>query len=145
MPFAIYDWREKVPANSNREQVCEFHIGANSKRDAEKAKEIINEYLHNTQHQETMATTNYVERLIEDINKSKKESIRLNEPIIIDAEIRTDTDYTIDLEMCKIAVDRFSVEKNISNEHKILIANGQHQITYFSKDTYDEIQKQLKK
>ena len=92
-----------------------------------------------------MATTNYVERLIEDINKSKKESIRLNEPIIIDAEIRTDTDYTIDLEMCKIAVDRFSVEKNISNEHKILIANGQHQITYFSKDTYDEIQKQLKK
>ena len=92
-----------------------------------------------------MATTNYVERLIEDINKSKKESIRLNEPIIIDAEIRTDTDHTIDLEMCKIAVDRFSVEKNISNEHKILIANGQHQITYFSKDTYDEIQKQLKK
>ena len=92
-----------------------------------------------------MATTNYAERLIEDINKSKKESIRLNEPIIIDAEIRTDTDHTIDLEMCKIAVDRFSVEKNISNEHKILIANEQHQITYFSKDTYDEIQKQLKK
>ena len=92
-----------------------------------------------------METTNHVERLIEDINKSKKVSIRLNEPIIIDAEIRTDTDHTIDLEMCKIAVDRFSVEKNISNEHKILIANGQHQITYFSKDTYDEIQKQLKK
>ena len=92
-----------------------------------------------------MTTTNYVERLIEDINKSKKESIRLNEPIIIDVEIRTDTDHTIDLEMCKIAVDRFSVEKSISNEHKILIANGQHQITYFSKDTYDEIQKQLKK
>ena len=92
-----------------------------------------------------MATTNYAERLIEDINKSKKESIRLNEHIIIDAEVRTDTDHTIDLEMCKIAVDRFSVEKNISNEHKILIANGQHQITYFSKDTYDEIQKQLKK
>ena len=92
-----------------------------------------------------MATTNYAERLIEDINKSKKESIRLNEPIIIDAEIRTDTDYTIDLEMCKIAVDRFSVEKNISNEHKILIANEQHQITYLSKDTYDEIHKQLKK
>ena len=92
-----------------------------------------------------MATTNYVERLIEDINKSKKESIRLNEPIIIDVEIRTDTDHTIDLEMCKIAVDRFSVEKNISNEHKILIANEQHQITYLSKDTYDEIHKQLKK
>ena len=92
-----------------------------------------------------MATTNYAERLIEDINKSKNKSIKLNEPIIIDAEIRTDTDHTIDLEMCKIAVDRFSVEKNISNEHKILIANGQHQITYFSKDTYDEIQKQLKK
>lgn len=92
-----------------------------------------------------MTTTNYAERLIEDINKSKKESIRLNEPIIIDAEIRTDTDHTIDLEMCKIAVDRFSVEKNISNERNILIANGQHQITYFSKDTYDEIQKQLKK
>ena len=92
-----------------------------------------------------MTTTNYAERLIEDINKSKKESIRLNEPIIIDAEIRTDTDYTIDLEMCKIAVDRFSVEKNISNEHKILIANEQHQITYLSKDTYDEIHKQLKK
>ena len=92
-----------------------------------------------------MTTTNYAERLIEDINKSKKESIKLNEPIIIDAEIRTDTDHTIDLEMCKIAVDRFSVEKNISNEHKILIANEQHQITYFSKDTYDEIQKQLKK
>ena len=92
-----------------------------------------------------MATTNYAERLIEDINKSKKESIRLNEPIIIDVEIRTDTDHTIDLEMCKIAVDRFSVEKNISNEHKILIANEQHQITYLSKDTYDEIHKQLKK
>ena len=92
-----------------------------------------------------MTTTNYAERLIEDINKSKKESIRLNEPIIIDAEIRTDTEHTIDLEMCKIAVDRFSVEKNISNEHKILIANEQHQITYLSKDTYDEIHKQLKK
>ena len=92
-----------------------------------------------------MTTTNYAERLIEDINKSKKESIRLNEPIIIDVEIRTDTDHTIDLEMCKIAVDRFSVEKNISNEHKILIANEQHQITYLSKDTYDEIHKQLKK
>ena len=92
-----------------------------------------------------MTTTNYAERLIEDINKSKKESIRLKEPIIIEVEIRTDNDHTIDLEMCKIAVDRFSVEKNISNEHKILIANGQHQITYFSKDTYDEIQKQLKK
>ena len=92
-----------------------------------------------------MTTTNYAERLIDDINKSNKESIRLNVPIIIDAEVRTDTDYAIDLEMCKIAVDRFSVEKNISNEHKILIANGQHQITYFSKDTYDEIQKQLKK
>ena len=49
-----------------------------------------------------MTTTNYAERLIEDINKSKKESIRLNEPIIIDVEIRTDTDHTIDLEMCKI-------------------------------------------
>ena len=52
---------------------------------------------------------------------------------------------SIDLEMCKIAIDRFSVEKNIFDERKILIANGQHQITYFSKDTYDEIQEQLKK
>ena len=49
MPFTIYDWREKVPANVNREQVCEFHIGAYSKKDAEKAKKIINEYLHKTQ------------------------------------------------------------------------------------------------
>lgn len=47
MSFTIYDWQEKVPANVNREQVCEFHIGGNSKEDAEKAKAIIEEYLHN--------------------------------------------------------------------------------------------------
>lgn len=52
MPFTIYDWREKVSANVNREQVCEFHIGAYSKKDAEKAKKIINEYLQKTQQQE---------------------------------------------------------------------------------------------
>jgi hypothetical protein len=47
MPFTIYDWQEKVPANVNREQVCEFHIGGNSKKGAERAKAIIEEYLHN--------------------------------------------------------------------------------------------------
>ena len=47
MPFTIYDWQEKVPANVNREQVCEFHIGGNTKKGAERAKAIIEEYLHN--------------------------------------------------------------------------------------------------
>jgi hypothetical protein len=47
IPFAIYDWQEEEPANENREQVCEFHIGGNSKNDAERAKAIIEEYLHN--------------------------------------------------------------------------------------------------
>ena len=45
--FTIYDWQEKVPANVNREQVCEFHIGGNTKKGAERAKAIIEEYLHN--------------------------------------------------------------------------------------------------
>ena len=47
MPFTIYDWQEDVPANENREQVCEFHIGSNSKKGAERAKAIIEDYLHN--------------------------------------------------------------------------------------------------
>ena len=47
MPFTIYDWQEKVPANENREQVYEFHIGGNSKKESERAKAIIEEYLHN--------------------------------------------------------------------------------------------------
>ena len=92
-----------------------------------------------------MATTNYAERLIEDINNSKKKSVRLNEPVIMYAEIRTDTDYSIDFGVYKIAVERFSVKKNIFGDYNILIANGQHQITSFSKDSYDEIQKHLKK
>lgn len=47
MPFTIYDWQEEEPANENREQVYEFHIGGNSKKGAERAKTIIEEYLHN--------------------------------------------------------------------------------------------------
>ena len=92
-----------------------------------------------------MATTNYAEKLIEDINNSKKKSIRLNEPVIMYAEIRTDTDHTIDFGIYKIAVERFSVKKNIFGEYKILMANGQHQITHFTKETYDEIHRQMKK
>lgn len=92
-----------------------------------------------------MATTNYAERLIEDINNSKKKSIRLKEPVIMYADIRTDTDYSIDFGVYKIAVERFSVKKNIFGEDKILIANGEHQITSFAKDSYDAIHKHLKK
>lgn len=92
-----------------------------------------------------MSTTNYAERLIEDINNSKRKSIRLNEPVIMYAEIRTDTDKTIDFGIYKIAVNSFSVKKNIFGEDKILIANGEHQITSFAKDSYDEIQKHIKK
>ena len=92
-----------------------------------------------------MTTTNYAERLIEDINNSNKKSIRLKEPVIMYAEIRTDTDYSIDFGVYKIAVNSFSVKKNIFGEDKILIANGQHHITSFSKDSYDKIQKHLKK
>lgn len=145
MPFTIYDWQEKVPANVNREQVCEFHIGSNSKKGAERAKDIIEEYLHIPLTSRTMATTNYAERLIEDINNSKKKSIRLNEPVIMYAEIRTDTDHTIDFGVYKIAVERFSVKKNIFGDYKILIANGEHQITSFAKDSYDAIHRQMKK
>ena len=92
-----------------------------------------------------MATTNYAERLIEDINNSKKKSVRLNEPVIMYAEIRTDTDKTIDFGVYKIAINSFSVKKNIFGENKILIANGEHQITSFAKDSYDKIKKHLKK
>jgi hypothetical protein len=92
-----------------------------------------------------MATTNYAERLIEDINNSKKKIIKLNEPVIMYAEIRTETDNTIDFGVYQIAVDRFSVKNNIFGENKILIANGEYQITSFSKDSYDEIHKHLKK
>ena len=89
--------------------------------------------------------SNYVDRLVEDIKNSKKKSIKLDEPVTIYAEIRTDTDHTIDLDMCEIAVERLSVGKNIFDEDKILIANEEHQITYISRETYDEIQKHLKK
>lgn len=92
-----------------------------------------------------MATTNYAERLIEDINNTKMKSIRLNEPVIMYAEIRTDTDKTIDFGIYQIAVERFSVKKNIFGDYKILIANGEYQITSFAKDSYDEIQKHIKK
>lgn len=92
-----------------------------------------------------MATTNYAERLIEDINNSKKKSIRLNEPVIMYAEIRTDTDKTIDFGIYQIAVESFSVKKNIFGDYKILIANGEHQITSFAKDAYDAIHRQMKK
>lgn len=47
MPFTIYDWKEDEPANVNREQVYEFHIGGRTKKGTEKAKAIIKEYLHN--------------------------------------------------------------------------------------------------
>lgn len=90
-------------------------------------------------------TSNYADRLVEDIKNSKKKSIKLDEPVVIYAEVRTDTDSTIDLDMCEIAVESLSVEKNIFDEDKILIANGEHQITYISRETYDEIQKHLKK
>ena len=47
MPFTIYDWLEKEPANVNREQVYEFHIGGRTKKGTEKAKAIIKENLNN--------------------------------------------------------------------------------------------------
>lgn len=90
-------------------------------------------------------TSNCADRLVEDIKNSKKKSIKLDEPVVIYAEVRTDTDSTIDLDMCKIAVESLSVEKNIFDEDKILIANEEHQITYISREAYDEIQKHLKK
>lgn len=92
-----------------------------------------------------MATTNYVERLIEDIiKKSDNKSIRFNEPVHMDVEIRTDSDYYIDFEMSKIAIDRFSVKKNIFGDYKILVANGKHNITFLSEESYNEIKRQIK-
>ena len=89
--------------------------------------------------------TSYADRLVEDIINANRKSIRLNMPVLMWAEVRTDTDKTIDFGVYKIAVDRFTVKKNIFGEEKILIANGQHQITSFSKEAYDEIHRQMKK
>lgn len=91
-----------------------------------------------------MATTNYAEMLIEDINKSKKKSISFNDPVVMYVEVRTDTDYSIDFAMEKIAVDRFSVKKNIFGDYKILVANGKHNITFLSEESYNEIKRQIK-
>lgn len=59
-------------------------------------------------------------------------------------EIRIDTGYTIDFEMSKIAIDRFSVKKNIFGDYKILVANGKHNITFLSEESYNEIKRQIK-
>ena len=91
-----------------------------------------------------MATTNYAEMLIEDINKSKKKSISFNDPVVMYVEVRIDTDYSIDFAMEKIAVDRFSVKKNIFGDYKILVANGKHNITFLSEESYNEIKRQIK-
>lgn len=46
MVFTIYDWKEyDRPANENRDEIYEFHIGGSSREDCENAKEIIEKYL----------------------------------------------------------------------------------------------------
>lgn len=95
-----------------------------------------------------MATTNYAERLVEDINNLKKEyirkNIRLNNPVDMNVEIRIDTEYFIDFVTEKISADRFSVRKNIFGDYKILVANGKYNITSLSEETYNEIKRQIK-
>jgi hypothetical protein len=92
-----------------------------------------------------MVTTSYADKLVEDIISANRKSIKLNMPVLMWAEIRTDTEYSIDFGVYRIAVNKFSVKKNIFGEEKILIANGQHQITHFTKEAYDEIHRQMKK
>ena len=84
-----------------------------------------------------MATTNYAKQLVEDINNSNKRSIKFSEPMVICAEIRTDTEYSIDFNVCMIEVNKFSVKKNIFGEPTILMADGKHKITSISKETYE--------
>lgn len=95
-----------------------------------------------------MVATNYAEMLVEDINNLKKKyirrNIRLNNPVDMNVEIRIDTEYFIDFVMEKIAVERFSVKKNIFGDYKILVANGKHNITFLSEESYNEIKRQIK-
>lgn len=85
--------------------------------------------------------TNYAKQLIADIINANKKSIRFSEPMVMCAEVRTDTDYSIDFNTYIIAVKRFSVKKNIFGEHTILMADGGLNITSISKDTYDAIKR----
>ena len=84
-----------------------------------------------------MATSNYAKQLVEDINNSKKKSIKFSEPMVICAEIRTDRRNTIDFNVCMIEVSKLSVKKNIFGVPAILMADGKHNITSISKETYE--------
>ena len=85
--------------------------------------------------------TNYAKQLIADIINANKKSIRFSEPMVMCAEIRTDTDYSIDFGIYTIEVKSFSVKKNIFGEYSILMADGKRNITSISKDTYDAIKR----
>lgn len=100
-------------------------------------KEISFTFAKEIKNNNTMGTSNYAKQLVEDINNSKKKSIKFSEPIVICAEIRTDTEYSIDFNVCMIEVNKFSVKKNIFGEPTILMADGKHNITSISKDTYE--------
>ena len=84
-----------------------------------------------------MKTTNYAKQLVEDINNSKKRSIKFSKPMVMCAEIRTDRRNAIDFNVCVIEVNKFSVKKNIFGEPTILMADGKHNITSISKETYE--------
>ena len=91
-----------------------------------------------------MLSLNYLSHIIREISLTESKSVKFGSPININVEVRSDSDYGIDLNMCDIAVKSLALKQNAYGDYNILIANGEHRIAYISKKGYDAIRANLK-
>ena len=91
-----------------------------------------------------MLSLNYLSHLNREISLTESKSVKFDSPININVEVRTDSDYGIDLNMCDITVETLALKQNVFGDYNILIANGEHRITYISKKGYDAVRANLK-
>lgn len=91
-----------------------------------------------------MLALNYLSHISKEISLTESKSVTFDTPININVEVRSDNDYGIDLNMCDIAIESLTLKQNVFGDYNILIANGEHRITYISKKGYDAIRAQLK-
>lgn len=88
-----------------------------------------------------MLALNYLSHINREISLTESKSVTFDTPISINVKVRSDSD---DLNMCDIAVKNLTLKQNEFGDYNILIANGQHRITYISKKGYDAIREHLK-
>lgn len=87
-----------------------------------------------------MFALNYLSHISREISLTESKSVTFDTPININVEVRSDND----LNMCDIAIESLTLKQNAFGDYNILIANGQHRITYISKKGYDAIRAHLK-